>query len=173
MTTNGEETKSKLSFEESEKKHKKICTGDVSNSPGEIPSSKRFLAHAFHISPGKLLINELSSNNIRTDTGLFHWRTPISLMFPQVFYILPWASCSLPTYLIHKCNIWKPNPQLHAESHCKYQTSCGAGKERPTTGRFTPGRHSRPTSCKGDSVGSSTRLDRCREFRPPPPHPSE
>jgi hypothetical protein len=44
MTTNGEETRSKLSFEESEKKRKKKkkkSIGDVSNSPGEIPTSKR------------------------------------------------------------------------------------------------------------------------------------
>jgi len=42
MTMNIEETRSKLSFEEFEgkKKHKKICIGDVSNSPGEIQQAK-------------------------------------------------------------------------------------------------------------------------------------
>jgi hypothetical protein len=41
MTTNGEGKRSKLSFEESEeKKHKKICIEDVSNSPGEIQQAK-------------------------------------------------------------------------------------------------------------------------------------
>ena len=95
--------------------------------------------------------------------------TLISLTFPSVFYVPLWVSCSLPSYLIQKCSISNSNPQLHAESHYKCQTSREEGQFALDKAASLPERRpSRPTHRTGDRVGPKNSRDGCRKFRPPP-----